>query len=282
MDAKLVERYGALLERLKASESLAIAFSGGVDSTFLAHAAFEALGDRSLAVTVDSEAYPPGSIDETRALASHIGIRLVEIRASVFDIPEFVENQPMRCYHCKKALFTMMRAAADAEDMKVLADGSNADDVSDFRPGMKALEELGVASPLRDLDFTKNDIRALSREFGLPTWNHQSFACLASRVPYGDHVTPEIFERTWKAEAFLHKLGLVRYRVRNHGTLARIETDENGIQMLVDADVRARIVERFSELGYSYTSLDLEGYRTGSMNEPILGTAAAELPDETK
>ena len=281
MESKERKRYNSLILLLKNLERVAVAFSGGVDSTFLAKAAFDALGERALAITVDSEAYPPGSIEQTRSLAGRIGIRLVEIPVRVWDIPLFCDNPPDRCYHCKKTLFTVMKEKAVEMGAPTVVDGSNIDDDSDYRPGHRALAELGIRSPLKDLNFTKDEIRALSKKLGLPTWNMQSFACLASRFPYGSSITPALLDRTGKAEAFLRDYGIERYRVRNHGDLARIEVDEAGFSILAKKKVRKETVSYFKSLGYTYIALDLEGYRTGSMNEVLkMDGGSPETGDE--
>ena len=270
MDEILRQKLKQLEIQLKSLGSIAIAFSGGVDSTFLAKIAHDVLNGRAVALTVDSEAYPPSSIVETRSLAHHIGIKLVEIPASVTSITGFVTNQPDRCYHCKKALFTLMIDRAHELGFQTIADGSNMDDLSDYRPGERALEELGVISPLKQAGFTKQDIRALSRERGLPTWNRQSFACLASRFPYGTIITAELLERVGKAEQALRELGLARYRVRHHGDIARIEVAPEDMPLLLDPANREKMVTKLKSLGYAYITLDLQGFRTGSMNE-VLG-----------
>ncbi|MFC1607295.1 ATP-dependent sacrificial sulfur transferase LarE [Candidatus Latescibacterota bacterium] len=258
-----------LKELLRSHEKVAIAFSGGVDSTFLAKAAYDALGQYAVAITIDSEAYPPSSILETRKMADHIGIRLIEIKANACDIDGFRANESDRCYHCKKALFTLMIDAARVEGVSVIMDGTNSDDSSDYRPGTQALEELGVLSPLREIGFSKDEIRACSKELGLPTWNHQSFACLASRVPYGSEITPERLDNIGRAESLLRDMGFSHYRVRDHGILARLELDSDGIDLLKDDSVRKRIVDHIKACGFTYVTLDLQGFRTGSMNEVL-------------
>lgn len=269
MSDDLEQRYAGLLDDLKHYGRVAVAFSGGVDSTFLAKAAFVALGDNAVALTVDSQAYPPESIEESRALAKEIGIRLIELPTDVCAIPHFCDNPPDRCYHCKKALFTMMRQRAASLGADVVLDGSNVDDDADFRPGHRALVELGIVSPLKERGFTKDMIRAMSRKLGLPTWDRQSFACLASRFPYGDRIDPEALQRTASAEKALRDIGIKRYRVRNHGDVARIEVDEDSFRLLTGMETRRDIVSCLKELGYAYVALDLEGYRTGSMNETL-------------
>ena len=269
MIKKFYKKYSALKKHLESFDAVAIAFSGGVDSTFLAKAAVDVLGEHALAITVDSEAYPPESILETRNLAAHMGIRLIELQARACDIPGFRANEPDRCYHCKKELFTLMLNRACQEGITVLMYGSNADDIDDYRPGERALAELGVKSPLRELGFTKTEIREISRELGLPTWNRQSFACLASRVPYGSEITPERLEKIRKAESLLRELGIKHYRVRDHGTIARIELDEDGMALVMKPENRKRVIGHMKSCGFTYITLDLQGFRTGSMNEPL-------------
>lgn len=269
MNETLRNKHAALIDRLQKYGAAAVAFSGGVDSTFLARAAHDALGDNAIALTVVSEAYPPDSILQIRELADKIGIRLIEIPVNITDVAGFAENEPDRCYHCKRQLFTIMGAAARDNGIQIIMDGSNVDDDDDYRPGKRALAELGVKSPLKLAGFAKDDIRAVSRELGLPTWNMQSFACLASRFPYGDRITPDLLERTWKAESVLKDLGIRQYRVRNHGDIARIEVDADGMALLMKPDVRGDVAARLKALGYSYVTLDLQGFRSGSMNETL-------------
>lgn len=270
MNIDLNDKTERLITLLKTYGRVAIAFSGGVDSTYLASVAHEILDNDAVAITINSEAYPPDSIVETRKLADHIGIRLIEIPAQACDIQGFKKNEPDRCYHCKHELFSLMWARARDEGIHVLLDGTNADDTGDYRPGMKALEELNVKSPLRDAGFTKADIRAASRELGLSTWDRQSYACLASRFPYGQELTPELLEKAWRAESLLRELGIRAFRVRSHDTIARIEVDAEGMEIVMEPANRDRIVSHMKSLGYLYVALDLEGFRTGSMND-VLG-----------
>ncbi len=197
-------------------------------------------------------------------LAQLIGIRLIELPQSIFDILQFTSNPPDRCYYCKKALFSLMLEKAKANGIHVLLDGSNRDDDNDYRPGTRALEKLNIKSPLKDLGFTKVEIRTMSKELGLPTWDKQSFACLASRFP-----TPQLLERTWKSEAVLSDFGIKHYRVRNHGDTARIEVDAEDVNLLLNKAIKRKVVAHLKSFCYMYVTLDLHGYRTGSMNEVL-------------
>ncbi len=280
MDERLMAKLTSLRRTLDLYGSFAVAFSGGVDSAFLAKVSHDIAGAKAVAITVRSEAYPPGTTEDAALIAASIGIRHIIVDATACDIPEFAENAPERCYHCKKALFMLMREKTRAEGFYVLIDGSNADDRGDYRPGMRALAELEVKSPLMELDFSKADIRELSKSMELPTWNRQSFACLASRFPYGMRITPELLERTWRAEDILKDMGFSRYRVRNHGDIARIELDDSELQSFcADRETRRKVSEHFKALGFTYVTVDIEGYRTGSMNE-VLGddTRGGSLP----
>jgi len=271
MNKIIQEKHKLLKQELEKYGAAAVAFSGGVDSTFLAKIAYDVLGEKALAITVDSEAYPPESIFESRKLAQQIGIKLIEIKEQVCTIPEFTSNSPDRCYYCKRELFTRMLEKVHEQGIQILMDGSNEDDKNDYRPGIRALNELNIKSPLKSLGFTKNDIRVLSKELGLPTWNRQSFACLASRFPYGTKITPELLEKTWKSESILKELGFTLYRVRHHGDIARIEIAPEEMHLLMKNDTRKKVVNYIKSLGYKYVTLDIEGFRTGSMNEPLAG-----------
>jgi pyridinium-3,5-biscarboxylic acid mononucleotide sulfurtransferase len=266
--------YGRLATILARLGRVAVAFSGGVDSTFLAAVARDVVGaDRTLLVTVVSELTSRKEREDCKHLATHLGVRHVVVEVSALGLPAFRENPPDRCYHCKQALFTAMLASvAECGDYR-LCDGSNADDRADFRPGRRALAELDIASPLLVAEMTKADIRRLSRAMGLPTWDKPSYACLASRIPYGIPVTEGLLERVGGCEDVLHRLGFHASRVRHHGDVARIEVGPDDIAALAEVDLRQQIVEAFKTLGYRYVALDLEGYRTGSLNE-VLSTGS--------
>ncbi|WP_083768518.1 ATP-dependent sacrificial sulfur transferase LarE [Thermosediminibacter oceani] len=262
------------LERLKSCIKnlgrVVVAFSGGVDSTFLLKVCLDVLGKENvLAVTARSSTYPARELEEARKLAEKFGANHEIIVSEELDIPGFSENPPERCYHCKKELFGKLVAIARERGFNFVLDGSNMDDTGDFRPGMRAKDELGVLSPLKEAGLTKADIRALSREMGLPTWNKPSFACLASRFPYGERITAEKLSRVERAEDLLRELGFIQYRVRSHGDLARIEVSPDEIDRFFDKTLREKVVSGLKGLGFIYVSLDLAGYRTGSMNEGL-------------
>ena len=263
------EKMTRLRSTLREIGSAAVAFSAGVDSTFLLRVAHEELGDRVVAVTVRSSTFPRRELDEAVAFCRAEGIRHEIIDTSELDVPGFAENPPDRCYLCKKSIFGEIMAFAQANGFAAVLEGSNMDDDGDYRPGMRAIKELGVKSPLHDAGLTKAEIRALSREMGLPTAEKPSYACLASRFPYGERITAAGLERVERAERWLRDagLGLTQLRVRSHGDLARIEVPAGDIPRL--AAHAAEISAAFKEFGFAYAALDLQGYRTGSLNETL-------------
>lgn len=262
-------RYEALSERLKGYPALAVAFSGGVDSTLLLAVAKEAIGDRVVALTAQSEVHPTGENETAVALARHLGVRHILFKSDELDDPRFISNPIDRCYYCKKRLIGSMWAHAQALKIDTLAHGANMDDLSDFRPGLKAAEELGVVAPLIDAGLTKADIRMLAKRLGLPNWDRPAMACLATRIPYGVTIQSGILRQIDRAEALLRQSGVNHCRVRHHGDLARIEVDSAQIERLSKPRVRKKIVEGLRALGYAHVCLDLEGYATGKMNRGI-------------
>jgi len=250
-------------------DSVLVAYSGGVDSTFLSAAAYDALGERAMAVTGISPSVAPSERQEAAELAARIGIRYRTVATSEMDDPNYIANNPDRCFFCKDELFTKLAAVAAEEKLSTVVDGFNLDDRGDFRPGQRAAREHGVRSPLAEAGLTKDDIRELSRERGLPTWDKPAMACLSSRIPYGTTVTVEALTRIATAEAALRALGLRQVRVRHHGDVARIETDRDGMLLLMDDAVRPNAAAAVKAAGYAYVSMDLIGYRSGSLNETI-------------
>ena len=235
----------------------------------LPQAVEEKLGDKAAAVTARSETYPESEYHQAVSLAEQIGIRHLSIETEELAISAFRRNPPDRCYYCKRELFEKLRNIADELGLRTLVDGANADDVSDFRPGLRAAAELGVRSPLKEAGFTKEEIRLASRALGLTNWDKPAYACLSSRFPYGEPVTAEGVQRVEAAERFLRSFGLSQLRVRHHGDTARIEVLPDEIARLAAPPVRDRVVARLKELGFTYVTLDLQGFRSGSMNEVL-------------
>ncbi|MCD8365930.1 MAG: ATP-dependent sacrificial sulfur transferase LarE [Clostridiales bacterium] len=258
-----------LKKYLESLGSAAVAFSGGVDSTFLLKVAQEALGDRVLAVTAASCSFPERERDEAAAFCEKEGIRCVVCESEELDIEGFSANPPNRCYLCKRELFGKIGRIAQEYGISHVLEGSNLDDNGDYRPGLQAVAELGVLSPLRDCGLTKRDIRLLSRLMGLPTWDKPSFACLSSRFVYGETITREKLAMVDQAEQFLLELGFHQVRVRIHGNVARIEIEREEFAKIMAEDIRETIYQKFQFLGFAYVTLDLRGYRTGSMNETL-------------
>ncbi|MDD4908289.1 MAG: ATP-dependent sacrificial sulfur transferase LarE [Candidatus Omnitrophica bacterium] len=265
----LASKISRLNKALKRYGSVLIAFSGGVDSTFLLSAASRVLPkDKLLAVTADSPTYSKEELAFSKKIARCLGVRHKVIHTGELDSAGFTANKPDRCYFCKKELFGRLKEMAAALKLNFVADASNISDKKDFRPGAKAVKELKICSPLQEAGLTKNDIRRLSRKMGLPTWDKPSLACLASRVPYGTRINPADLSRIDKAEKFIRSLGFKQVRVRHYGDLARIEVEKRDIKKLVAYHV-SRITKRLRKLGYKYITVDLEGYRAGSLNETI-------------
>lgn len=259
----------ALREYLKSLKSVAVAFSSGVDSTFLLKTAKDTLGDNVIAVTARSCSFPGRELNEALEFCKKEGIRHFVCESEELSIDGFAQNPKNRCYLCKKELFRKIQKIADENGIAAIAEGSNMDDMGDYRPGLTAVAELGIKSPLRHCNLTKADIRALSRYLNLPTWKKQSFACLSSRFVYGETITEEKLGMVDKAEQLLLDMGFHQVRVRIHGMMARIEIDPSEFAMLMEENNRVKITGEFKKYGFTYVSLDLMGYRTGSMNEVL-------------
>lgn len=266
MKEEIYIKFAGLKRIIREMGNLIIAFSGGVDSTFLLKVASDTLGKNIIAVTATSSTYPERELREAKELAENIGARHIIIKSEELDIPNFRENPPDRCYYCKGELFHKLNEIANANNIKFVADGSNLDDLSDYRPGRKAAEESKIRSPLKEAGLTKEEIRTLSKNIGLKTWNKPSFACLASRFPYGSKITLEKLNMIDRAEGFLFSMGFIQVRVRHHEDMARIEVSKDEIMRLFHNGASETISKRFKEIGFKYVTVDLEGYRTGSMN----------------
>lgn len=266
---ELNEKLEQLKSYLMDLGSLAVGFSGGVDSTFLLYVAHEVLGDWAIAVTAHDASFPERELDLARDFCKTHGIRHFIKEIDPLEEENYRHNSPDRCYYCKRLIFTELKKIATENGVEYVAEGSNMDDLGDYRPGLLAVTELGITNPLRMAGMTKSDIRALSQAFDLPTWDKPSFACLASRFVYGEEITKEKLHMVDLAEQVLIDNGFYSERVRFHGNLARIEVPAEDIPRIIKDDIRLKIYDEFKKIGFLYVALDMKGYRTGSMNEAL-------------
>lgn len=269
-------KYEKLMQILGEMGKVLVAFSGGVDSSLLLKTAQDVLGGEILAVIASSATYPEEEQQEAVRLAEFWSVAYRIIFTDELDNPEFVKNPPTRCYFCKNELFSRLKEIAEAEGIPYVCDGANKEDLGDFRPGSQAAKELGIRSPLQEAGLVKAEIREISKWLDLPTWNKPSLACLSSRFPYGTEIDQNSLKQIAKAETYLRSQGFRQVRVRHHGQIARIEVEKEDIEKLLDPDIRRAVAARLKSYGYSYVSVDIEGYRTGSMNE-ILDRTKIEL-----
>ena len=267
--SELQTKVDRLYTCLRAYRKVIVAFSGGVDSTFLADAAQRALGTNALAVTAISDSYPIREMQAAQDIAKQLGIRFETVHTEELEVEGYASNPTNRCYFCKTELFNKLRPIAEKYEMGTIVYGAIPDDIGDHRPGMDAAKQMGIQAPLIDVNLTKSEIREISKAWELPTWDKPAFACLSSRFPYGMRITRELLRQVDAAEQFLYDLGIRQFRVRHHGDLARIELEAEEISRVLSKTVRHDINAHFKTLGYTHVTLDLQGYRSGSLNEGI-------------
>ncbi len=267
MQGGSINKLEQLKSNLRNMESVAIAYSGGVDSTFLVNVAYKLLGQKAMAVTATSSTYPQRELNQAINFTKQLGIKHLIINSEETEIDDFSKNPSNRCYYCKKELFSKIKQIANEEHINYVLDGSNIDDKTDYRPGIKALKELSVVSPLKDVGLTKKEIKELSRAMNLDTWDKPAFACLASRFPYGTEITKSRLKMVEKAEDYIREMGVKQFRVRFHNEVARIEVLKDDFSRIIEHS--EEITKTFKKLGFNYITLDIEGYRTGSLNEVL-------------
>ena len=266
MDKILSDKLNVLINDLKKMKNVVIAYSGGVDSNFLLKVAKEVLGENVLAITINSIINPKREVEEAVSYAKEYNVSHILYNIDNLQLKEFIENGPLRCYYCKKFIFSKIKEIASEHNIKYILDGTNLSDLYDYRPGLKALDELNIISPLKNAKLTKEEIRVLSKELNISTYKKSSFSCLATRISLGDKITKEKLEMIEKGENFLQDNNFSQYRVRVHGNIARIEVDKKEICKFYDDEMINKINLRFKEIGFKYVTLDLNGYKMGSMN----------------